>query len=367
MAAFAHGDKMVRLGYIISVAAILLSACQQEAPVKDERRPVAVMTVAEARGGASMRYAGEIRSAFESQIGFQVAGRIVERTINLGDTVHAGQTLLRIDGADYARAQASAAAQAGAARTSAAAQRADLARSRELLAKGFISPAEFDQQKASTAQADAQLRAAAAQSGTASAQLARTVLSAPRAGVVTQIQGEVGQVVGAGQTIVTMADTTQPEIAVSLPEGGLAAVRDAARFSVTVWGDPGKSYPARLRTLSGAADPATRTFAARFSIDAPAGALLMGETAELQLHGKSMGRAVQVPLTAVVETNGKARVWVLDRRAMTVRPRDVRIGAPQGETLTVTSGLKPGEGVVTAGVHLLHSGEKVRIAKVPTS
>lgn len=358
---------MIRVGYIIPVAATLLCACQQEAPVKDERRPVAVMTVADARGGADVRYAGEIRSAFESQIGFQVAGRIVERAVNLGDTVRAGQTLLRLDGADYVRASDSAAAQGSAARTAAATQRADLARSRELLAKGFISPAEFDQQMAAAAQADAQLRVAGAQSGTAAAQLGRTVLSAPRAGVITQIQGEVGQVVGAGQTVVTMADTARPEVAVALPEGSLAMVRGASRFSVSVWSDPGKSYPARLRSLSGAADPATRTFAARFSIDAPAGTLLMGETAELHLQGRPVGGGVQVPLTAIVGTDGKAWVWLLDRRSMTVRPRVVHLGTPQGKTVTVTSGLKPGEAVVTAGVHLLHAGEKVRIAKVPTS
>jgi RND family efflux transporter MFP subunit len=129
-------------------------------------------------------------------VGFQVAGRIVERAVNAGDSVRAGQVLFRLDGSDYARALDSAAAQTGAARSAAATQAADLARSRDLLAQGFISQAEFDQQKAATDQAQAQLRAGA-QRGTAAAQVGRTVLTAPRAGVVTQVEGEVGQVVGA--------------------------------------------------------------------------------------------------------------------------------------------------------------------------
>jgi RND family efflux transporter MFP subunit len=357
---------MARFAHIVPIAFLLLPACGSEPPVKDERRAVAVQRVGADTGNLAS-YAGEIRSAFESQIGFEVAGRIVERTVDLGSSVRAGQTLLRLDGADYARALDSAAAQSGSAQTAASVQQADLARSRELLKQGFISTAEFDQQKAAAAQAQAQLRAASAQRGTASAQLGRAILSAPRAGVVTQIEGEVGQVVGAGQAIVTLADPSRPEIAVSLPEGSLDRIRSASRLSVSVWSRPGRHYAARLRSISGAADPATRTFAARLSVDAPAQALLMGETAELRVEGSAGAAAVSVPLTAVLQSDGRAQAWVLDRRTMVVQPRMVQIGAAQGDMLTIRSGLKPGETIVTAGVHLLRAGQKVRIVQVPQS
>lgn len=358
---------MARFAPLTPLAALLLlSACGDEAPVKDERRAVAVLRLTPAAYGGETSFAGEIKSAYESPLGFQVAGRIVARTVNAGDTVRAGQALFRIDPGDYARALDSAAAQTGAARTAAATQSADLARARELLKQGFISPAEYDQTKASADQARAQLRAADTQRGTAAAQLGRTSLTAPRAGIVTQIEGEVGQVVAAGQTIVTVADPGRPEIAVSLPEGGLGAVQRAKRLTVTLWSDPGKVYEAKLRTLAGAADPTTRTFAARVTILGDA-TLHIGKTAELHVEGDRAATALTVPLTAIARAKSGAQAWVLDRKTMTVRPRAVRIGSPKGDTLTVLAGLRPGETIVTAGIHLLRAGETVRIAEVPAS
>jgi RND family efflux transporter MFP subunit len=358
---------MPRAQTLMPLAALLLPACQGEVPVKDERRAVSVMTLTDAGATSTTSYAGEIRSAFESQLGFQVAGRIVARSVNAGDRVRAGQPLLRIDSSDYARALDSASAQTGAARTAAATQAADLGRLRDLLKQGFISPAEFDQQKAATDQAQAQLRAAATQAGTAAAQLGRTTLTAPRGGVVTQLQAEVGQVVATGQTVATIADPGNPEVAVALPEGGLAAVQRARRLTVTLWSDPGKRYAARLRTLAGAADPATRTFAARVTVLGANGALRIGETAELHAESDRGPGGMLVPITAVARGSGGAQVWLLDRRTMKVAPRRVRIGAPRGDRIAVLSGLRPGETIVTAGVHLLRAGETVRIAQVPAS
>jgi len=364
---FAHGMKMKRLALMLPLAALMLPACHHAPPADDERRAVSVEQVGTSTIGNEIAYPGEIRSAFETQLGFQVPGRIVERSVNVGDTVRAGQPLFRIDSADYGRALDSAAAQTGAAQTAAATQQADLARSRELLDQGFISPAEFEQQKAAAAQARAQLRAAQAQRGTAAAQVGRTVLVAPRAGIVTQLQGETGQIVAAGQTVLTLADPARPEIAVSLPEGSLGPVQHARRLSVTLWSDPGRSYEARLRSIAGAADPTTRTFAARVTIIAPEANLRIGETAELHVETDSSPASILVPLTAVGRHEGRAQAWVLDRRTMTVQPRPVTIGAAKGEQLVVLAGLKPGDTVVTAGTHLLHANEKVRIAEVPAS
>ncbi|WP_343698967.1 efflux RND transporter periplasmic adaptor subunit [Caulobacter sp.] len=347
-------------------ALLLLSACAAEEPVKTERRAVAVLKVMPATDGAAASFPGEIRSAYESQLGFQVAGRIVTRAINTGETVKAGQALLRLDPADYARALDSATAQTGAARTVAAAQSADLARASDLLGQGFISRAEFDQAKAATDQAGAQLRAAEAQRGGAAAQLGRTTLTAPRAGIIIQVQGEVGQVVPAGSAVVTIADPARPEIAVALPEGALGAVQNAKRLTVTLLSDPGRTYEARLRTLAGAADPATRTFAARLSILGDA-QLRIGETAELHVEGQRAAFALSVPLTAVARGASGAQVWVLDRNTMSVQPRAVSLGAPKGDALTVLTGLEAGETIVTAGVHLLRPGEKVRVVDVPAS
>ena len=360
--------NMARLAFAAPIAALLLlPACQRDEPVKDERRAVSVLQVDATAAGGMITYAGEIRSAYESQLGFQVAGRIVARSVEPGDSVRDGQPLFRLDGADYARAADSAAAQTGAAETAAATQAADLARSRELLKQGFISPAEFDQQRAATDQARAQLRAARAQGGTAAAQLGRTVLTAPRGGVVTKVEGQVGQVVSAGQALVTIADPARLEVAVSLPEGGLGAVQRARGFSVKLWSNPSARYAATLRSIAGAADPVTRTFAARFTIVAPGADIRVGETAELGIETDRPQPGILVPLTAVTDIKGKPHVWVLDRKAMTVQPRPVRIGQARDDRLTVAAGLRPGETIVTAGIHLLRAGEKVRIVAVPAS
>lgn len=359
---------MARLAPLLPLSALIaLCACTGEKPVKDERRAVSVQQITDAASPGTITYAGDIRSAYESQLGFQVAGRIISRSVEPGDTVRAGQALFRIDGSDYARAVDSAAAQTGAAQSAAATQAADLARSRALLKQGFISQAEYDQQKAATDQAQAQLRAARAQGGTSSAQLGRTVLTAPRAGVVTKVEGEVGQVVGAGQAVVTLADPARPEIAVALPEGGLVAVRSARSFTVKLWSDPTRRYAATLRSIAGAADPVTRTFAAKFAITAPAGELHIGETAELAVETDRARGGVLVPLTAIMDVKGRAQAWVLDRATMTVQPRAVKVGPAHGDSLAILAGLKPGDTIVTAGIHLLRAGETVRIAEVPRS
>jgi multidrug efflux pump subunit AcrA (membrane-fusion protein) len=273
---------MARFAHIVPIALLLLPACRDEPQVRDERRAVAVQRI-RADAGIGTTYAGEIRSAFESQIGFEVAGRIVERRVDLGSSVHAGQTLLRLDNSDYARALDSAAAQSGSARTAAAVQQADLARSRELLKQASFPP-EFDQQKAAAVQAQAQLRAAGAQSGTASAQ----GLHRPHGGAARRRRhadsgrGWSGSGRRTGDR--DAGRSVRPEIAVALPEGSLDRIRSASRLSVSVWSSPDRRYAARLRSISGAADPATRTFAARFAIDAPNQALRMGETAELRVE-----------------------------------------------------------------------------------
>jgi multidrug efflux pump subunit AcrA (membrane-fusion protein) len=352
---------MARFAHIVPIALLLLPACRDEPQVRDERRAVAVQRI-RADAGIGTTYAGEIRSAFESQIGFEVAGRIVERRVDLGSSVHAGQTLLRLDNSDYARALDSAAAQSGSARTAAAVQQADLARSRELLKQASFPP-EFDQQKAAAVQAQAQLRAAGAQSGTASAHWAApsSRRAARRRRHADSGRGWSG--VGAGQAIVTLADPSWPEIAVALPEGSLDRIRSASRLSVSVWSSPGR------RTLPGSAAsralPILRRAPLRHACPSMRRHRRCG-WAKPPNCGSKMQRRCRRPGAA----DGRAAIQRrrrlgLDRRTMTVQPRAVQIGAAQGDMLTILSGLRPGETIVTAGIHLLRAGEKVRVVQVP--
>lgn len=356
---------------ILIVLAVLLAGCSGEEVEPAQPRAVATLTLREADGLRDMVYPGEVRSAYETEIGFEVAGRIVARTVNAGARVAAGQLLFRIDPADYRRGLDSAAAQAAAAGSTARAQAADLARGQELLAQGFISPAEFDQQRASTDQARAQLRVANAQRADAATQLARTTLEAPRAGIVTRLSGEVGQVVPAGQGVLTLADPARIEIALDVAEGNVAALSDAQEITVSAWSRPDRRYRARLVSVAGAADPATRTFAARVAVDGAGGELRLGETAQVHVERPAAtagdtGDAVALPLKAVGGKGRDSMVWVVDRTRMIVRWRQVRIVGTQGNDLLVT-GVRSGETVVTAGGHLLRDGEQVRIATVPAA
>lgn len=352
-------------GGAAAMLALALAACGEPEPTPVEVRPVAAMTVQTGQREAELTYPGELRSGYESALSFQVAGRIVERAVSTGDTVKRGQLLYRVDALDYQRNLDSSTAQRQAAASAAQTQNANLARNRALLAEGFISQAEFDQQRASTDQARSQVQVADAQRATAATQLGRTTLTAPRGGVITQTTGEVGQVVSAGQSVLTLADPSRPEVSIAVAEGDIATLSRTQEIYVTMWSRPDKRYAARVRSVAGAADPATRTFAVRLAVSAPPGELRFGETAQVHVtRDVPATDALTVPLTAVRGEGKGAMVWVIDRASMTARKRPVRIVSASGNQLLVR-GLKPGETIVTAGVHLLRDGEKVRIAEVP--
>jgi RND family efflux transporter MFP subunit len=258
----------------------MLAACSGHEEPAAPPRTVETTIVTPASGAVSTVYSGQVVSRYAGNYGFRIGGMIVERPVEVGQSVSAGQILARLDPRDVDVSVRSASAQTSAAAAQSSAQTTDLARARRLLAEGFISQAEFDRQQAATQSAQAQLRSARAQQTGASQQLSYTALRASRAGVVTAVQGEVGEVVPAGQPVVVVQSPGAIEVAISIPEGEVAALR-SARLGVRLWTDPKKIYPARIRTLSAAANQQTRTFDARIPFDAPPGAAAIGGTAEV--------------------------------------------------------------------------------------
>ena len=348
-------------------AATLLAACTGEAAKPyEEVRPVRVAVAGRNNGSVGSAYSGAIVARYESQLGFRTGGKVVARLVDVGAIVKRGQPLMRLDPEQEALQVASASADVDAAKSRVAQARIDLQRSEQLLARQFASRAELDQQKLALDQAEAQLRSAQAQREIHANQRGFTVLTADRDGVVTAIGAETGQVVGAGQSVVTVAAEGEREVAISIPEGRVDELRNARSLQVSIWAHPGRRWKGVLRELAPATDSVTRTYAARITIQDPDRELLrLGMTASVSAPDVDGTSAIRLPLTAIVDAQGRRHVWVVDPKTTRVAPREVVLGSAQDDSVLVTSGLAGGETVVTAGVHMLQAGQQVKLPALP--
>jgi membrane fusion protein, multidrug efflux system len=354
-----------RMAPLVVIAAV--AGCKGEAAVKEEAvvRPVKVATVSSAPDGRTLTYSGVVRARVESNVGFRVSGKIVERAVNVGDRVKAGQLIARLDDTDLKLAENSARAAVVAARTRRDVTRDNLDRAKPLLAQQFISQAnydirrnDFDAAVSALDSAEAQLRQAANATGYAT-------LAADKAGIVTGVMAEPGQVVSTGQAVVTLAEAGETEIAFGVPEQDAVRLAVGQRAGITLWarseGSSGASTDGRIREIAGQADAASRTYAVRVSAHNPPQSMRLGMTATVAIRIDGQGAALLVPLTAVTESEGAAVVFVVDRDNRTVRRTPVTVAGTADEGVRVAGGLKPGDMVVTAGVQFLRDGMRVRL------
>ena len=339
----------------------LLLGCTHAEDTPPPVRPVLAMTVASGNAADAAVYSGEVRARHEADLGFRIAGKLTARLVDLGAVVKQGQPLARIDPSDSQSSAEAARAAVTAAETDHRLAAAELERYRTLSDKGFVGKSVLDQRVAATDAARARMEQAQAQLALSRNQLGYTTLTASSNGVVTAVLAEAGQVVAAGQPVVRIARPEEREVLVSIPEARLASTRAARDIRIRLLSDPAKTYQGRLRELSPNADPLTRTFAARISIVGADAGVALGMTANVAFAGNG-GPAIQLPLAALSQADGKATVWVLDRGSMTVGPRTVTAGAFREDSVAVLAGLEPGETVVTAGVNKLVAGQKVRIS-----
>lgn len=342
------------------LALLVLGGCSREPERAPDVRPVRLLQLQSATGQSAYEFSGDVRPRIESRLGFRVGGKIAARLVDVGATVRRGQPLARLDPTDLNLAEQGSRAQYEAARTDRDLAAADLKRYNDLFAKGFISAAEQNRRQASYEAAAARLRQAEAALREQSNQTGYTVLAADADGVVTAIDAEVGQVVSAGQSVVRVAQTAEKEVAIGLPEDQVDWLRDIRDVSVRTWAEPERRLPGRVREIAAAADPVTRTYAARITVPNPPADLKFGMTAMVTFVRTGASPAVRVPLTALLQQQGSNQVWVYDSAAGTVQPVAVTLGQPIGNEIEVSSGLRPGQTIVTAGVHLLKPGQKVR-------
>lgn len=346
------------------LAAHVLTACAPaQQPEHEEVRPVRTVVAGPTAGTVGATYSGEIRARYESQLGFRTGGKIVARLVDVGAHVKRGQPLLRLDPTQEMLQVTASAAEVDAAHSRVAQARVDLKRVEQLLARNFASQVEVDHQRLALEQAEAQWRAASARQQMSSNLRGYTTLAADRDGVVSAISAEAGQVVAAGQPIVTIAADGEREVAISIPESRVDELRHAKSLQVSIWAQPGKSWTGALRELAPDTDNVTRTYSARIAIKDPDPATLrLGMTAAVLAPDVDGAGAIRLPLTAIVDGDGIRQVWVVDRKTQKVSARKVTLGSAQNDNVLVTGGLAGGETVVSAGVHMLQPGQRVKLA-----
>ena len=355
----------VRAAAMVAVlgAVALLPACQraQEAPPA-EIRPVRAITVGERSGGDSVALTGTVQAQTEVNLSFRVDGRMVERTVQVGDVVRPGQVIARLDPQNEESALQAAKAQSSATQARLVEARNNFARMKDLITDNSVSRASYDQAEAMLRTAESAVESAQSQVALAQNRLNYTTLASEVAGVVTLAGPEPGEVVGAGRMIVQVARDGARDAVFDVP----GRVKDAApanpRISVVLTGDPKVTATGTVREVAPRADPITGTFRVKVRLADPPPAMRLGATVTGRM-ALAAAPAIEVPPSAVTRADGRAAVWVVDPKSGTVASRPIEIRSSDPNRVEVASGLKPGDVVVTAGVHALRPGQKVRLVE----
>ena len=344
---------------VVTGFAVSLTGCGQKQELDPRTQPELVRIVEiGSSSGADPAFTGVVSARVQSNLGFRVPGKIASRLVDTGHFVRAGQPLMTIDRTDYVHAITARAETVTAAKAKAVQAAADEARYRGLVKTGAVSASIYDQIKAASDAAQAELAAATAQEQVARDEGGYSQLVADADGVVVETLAEPGQVVMAGQTVVKLAHSGAREAAVNLPE--TLRPKLGSRAYATLYGSTTR-VPVRLRQLSGAADPQTRTFEARYVLEGAAANAPLGATVTVHLSGDGETETLQVPVASIVDQGKGPGIWLLNASTSTVTFQPVQV-RQLGEELAIISGnLHPGQQVVALGVHLLHDGQRVRV------
>jgi RND family efflux transporter MFP subunit len=339
----------------LAAAALALSACSKPAEVAAPPKPVRVQQVALAAAEQEESYTGAVHARVESDVAFRVGGKVVRRAVEVGQRVRAGDLLAQLDPQDYALALAAAANQEQAAAAEAAQAAADARRFNRLAEQGFVSEAEAQRYRSRATATSERLDQARHETELARNRAAYAALRAPFDGIVMATQAEVGQVVSAGQPVVTLAGLGDREIVVDIPESRLPQAKRKSAFA-TLWVANAHRFAVSLRELSPVASAATRTYRARYQVGRDAPPMELGMTATVWIDsesGDAPARTARLPASALHHREGAPAVWVVPAAggAPVLTPvQVVRYGADEVQV----SGVRDGELVVVAGVQTLY-------------
>jgi RND family efflux transporter MFP subunit len=356
-----HRRPLMAVGLLVGGLTVALMASGSKPVAKDPRlqSPSVEVFNAEAAGSNRRTFTGIVEARVQSDLGFRVGGKILERSVNRGQRVQKGQTLMRLDPVDLKLSLAAQEANVEAARAKYIQAKADEARYAALVKTGAVSHQEYDQARAALDSSKAQLEAAEAQARVSNNSSEYAVLLADADGVIVRTLSEPGQVVAAGQTVIQLAHDGPREALINLPEGVRPDLGTVA--SARLYGQE-QTYQAKLRELSDAADPASRTFAARYVLEGEAASAPLGSTVTIGLLAKqtSGSQSVQLPVGAIHDRGNGPGVWIVDDKSE-VKFRSVTIASIGKEEVVVSGGVQAGEKVVALGAHLLHEGQAVNL------
>jgi membrane fusion protein, multidrug efflux system len=342
-----------------------LAACSKTEIAPDPVRAVRTLTVSSQTAGGAYEYAGDVRARTESRLSFRVGGKMLKRSVDLGDTVKAGQVLAQLDPQDLRLGQESARAVVGSAQATFDQNAADFKRYKDLHEQGFIGAAELERRESAVKTARALLDQAKAQANVQGNQAGYASLLADASGVITGVDLEPGMVAAAGTPVLRLAHDGPRDVVFAVPEDKVGLVKALAaqpgRFKVRLWGATGEPLAATIREISAAADPVSRTFLIKADIgNAASNGARLGQTVTVSMELPQTAGVTKLPLSALREEKGRSTVWLVDRASMTVKSQDVTLAGADGNDAVITAGLAPGQIVVTAGVHVLNPGQKVK-------
>jgi len=354
---------LMAIGLLAGGLTVALIAGGSKPAVKDPRLQSPRVEIFEAVAARSNNrtFTGIVEARVQSDLGFRVGGKILERSVDLGQRVQKGQVLMRLDPVDLKLSFAAQQANVEAARAKYTQSKADEARAAVLVETRAVSRQEYDQARAALDSAKAQLEAVEAQAKVSGNSSEYAVLLADADGVIVRTLSEPGQVVAAGQTVIQLAHDGPREALINLPEGVRPDLGTVA--SARLYGQE-QTYQAKLRELSDAADPASRTFAARYVLEGEAASAPLGSTVTIGLLAKqtSGSQSVQLPVGAIHDRGSGPGVWIVDGNSE-VKFRSVTIASIGKEEVVVSGGVQAGEKVVALGAHLLHEGQVVSLEK----
>ncbi len=353
--------------YTLAVAVgLLLAACAKPVEKVEDIRPVRVIKLQAGSVDSAYEFSGEVKPRIESRLGFRVGGKIASRKVEVGMLVKRGQILLQLDPQDLALAQLQGQAALRSAKSNRDLAQAERKRYQELRDKNFVSQAVLDGKETAfmaaqsgVEQAQAALQAQANQSSYAS-------LVSDTDGVVTSIDAEVGQVVAAGAPVVRVAQMGEKEVVIGIPENKVDVMSASKDVQIRLWANQELLISGKVREIAPVADPATRTYTAKVSLQNPPAEVKLGMTAYVSFVSKLGTNMIKVPLNALYQEKNVTSVWVVENEAVKLVP--VVVAGPSGNEMLLAKGVSPGQIVVTAGVNLLKPGQKVKIlAEAPTT
>lgn len=353
-------NNYVAAGVIAVIVSGLVVYRYISAPQAVSENVPLVRTAVVGAGAASQNYtySGEVRGRYERQLAFQVGGKIIGRNVELGSAVNQGDILMTVDAKDIEQTVNGTAAQVYSAESRLRLAQSNLDRFRQLYEEGVVGRMVYEQYANAYDLAVASLQQASAQHVQGVNQLDYSRLRADKPGVVSGIFAEAGQVVGAGQPVLTVVQDGEREVEISVPENRLEELRNGQRLKVTFWALPMVAVDGRVREVAPVADTVTRTYKVRISLLNPAPEIKLGMTASVTVVGSS-SQTITVPLAAVYQNGAQPAVWVVNGDTLALRP--IRTGPFGDGTVQVLEGLQPGERIVTAGVHKLRDGQQVAV------